>query len=382
MSNIENESQGSKARSPVIDLEAEDISPPSDTGDTEPPKEAEEQAAPPPPKPERRPSFWARHRGAIITGIVAILLGAWFYRAVISDIWPPSSMAERLATLEASNRTVNEQLLALSGGIDALKADLAKRGADGANAAASVETRLGDLDKAVAELRQSVAGLGQNTGGGTIDIGALTALTDRVTKLEQDVAALREGAGTPTTTTPTTTTPTTTTTGGDDQSVAQLSQALADLKAKFAAGLPFRGEFDRIAIYVPGNPDFAALEPYAETGIPNPQALATALEALIPTLAKPGAGETSTSGGFWAWFGTVVKIRDLNTLAWADIARAAAEDAKADDLRTAIARLEEPGGDLPLELVQWRDKARLRLKAEGAMAQLTAAITAVISGKP
>ncbi|HTN97852.1 MAG TPA: hypothetical protein VL101_12825 [Nordella sp.] len=371
MSNIENESQGSKARSPVIDLEAEDISPPADTGDSEPVKEAEEPAAPPP--APKQPSFWSRHRGAILAALVAVLLGAWFYRAFISDLWPPSSMAERLSTLEASNRTVNEQLVALSGGLDTLKTDMARRGDDASNAAASIETRLGDLDKAMSELRQSLAAIGQTSGGGgTADPQALAALGDRVAKLEQAVAALREAGGT------TTTTPTT---GGQD--FAQLAQALSDLRAKFAGGLPFKDELDRIAIYVPGNQDLAALQPYATTGIANPLALATTLEALIPGLAKPGAGEAGgDAGGFWAWFGTVVKIRDLNTLDWADLGRAAANDAKAGDLNAAIARLEEPGGDLPAALADWRDKARQRLKAEGSMAQLTAALTAVISGTP
>jgi hypothetical protein len=64
MTNIENEAQGSQARSPVIDLEAEDISPAADTGDTEAPKEtaeteepvetAEEPVSPPPPQPPER----------------------------------------------------------------------------------------------------------------------------------------------------------------------------------------------------------------------------------------------------------------------------------------------------------------------------------------
>lgn len=378
MNSIESESQGSKARSPVIDLEAEDISPPSDTGDTEPAKEAEEPAAPPPPPPKKQPSFWSRHLGAIIAAIVAVLLGAWLYRAFISDLWPPSSMTERLAALEASNRTVNEQLVALGGNLDTLKADIARRSEDSTSSAASVESRLGDLDKAVAELRQSVAALGRNAGGGgggaTADPEALNALGERVVKLEQAVAALRESGAT-------TTAPATSGGSGD---FTQLSQTLADLKAKFASGLPFKDELERIAIYVPDNQDFAALQPYAATGIVNPQGLAAALEALVPGLSTPGAGDASASdaGGFWAWFGTVVKIRDLKTLDWADLARAAALDAKAGDLRAAIAKLEEPGGDLPPELAQWRDKARERLKAEGSMAQLAAAVTAIISGTP
>jgi hypothetical protein len=162
-----------------------------------------------------------------------------------------------------------------------------------------------------------------------------------------------------------------------------LSQALSDLKAKFQAGTPYKEELDRIAVYVPQNTDLAELVPFAASGIANPQALGSALEALVPSLAGPTSGDaTAEASGFWAWFGTVIKIRDLNTLDWADLARSAAADAKAGDLKAAIARLEEPGGDLPSALADWRDNARQRLKAEGAMAQLATAVTQIITGKP
>jgi len=370
MNTIENDSQGSKARSPVIDLEAEDISPAADTGDTEPP--TEEPAASPPP-PERKP-FWTRNR---ITGIGAILvglLGAWLYREFGAEFWPPASvsaLAERLGTVEASNRTLNEQLLSLGGSFDALKAETAKLASTTAGKDQDLEARLADMDKAMAELRQSVAALGSNTTGSTPDPTALADLTQRIEKLEQSVAALREGGGTAPTTT--------TTTSGQDFS--QLSQALADLKAKFAAGVPFKDELDRIAVYVPQNPDLADLEPSASSGIANAAALASALEALAPSLSGPGDAETADAGGFWAWFGTVVKVRDLNTLDWAALARGAAADAKVGDLKAAIARLEEPGGDLPPQVAEWRDRARQRLKAEGAVAQLAAAVAAIITGK-
>jgi hypothetical protein len=107
------------------------------------------------------------------------------------------------------------------------------------------------------------------------------------------------------------------------------------------------------------------------------------LDALVPGLAGPSevGSATAESTGFWAWVGSVVKVRDLNTLDWPDLAKAAAADAKSGDLKAAVARLEKPGGDLPPALADWRDKARQRLKAESAMTQLAAAVTQIIMGK-
>ncbi|WP_119390355.1 hypothetical protein [Taklimakanibacter lacteus] len=375
MSNIENDSQGSKARSPVIDLEAEDISPAADTGDanatveTEAPKE--ESA--PPPQPEKS-QLWTRNRILGLGAVIAAMLGAWLYREFGADFWPPSSVSaleQRLGSLEAANRTLNDQLVALSGTFDTLKGETAKLASDAVDKASGLETRLADMERALADLRQSIAGL-NSTPTGTADPAALADLTRRIETLEQAVASLRDGGTTP---------PPTTTGGGQDFS--ELSQALSDLKAKFAGGVPYKEELDRIAVYVPQNSDLADLGPHAASGIANAQALAAALEALGPGLAGSGGGTESTgdAGGFWAWVGTVVKVRDLNTLDWADLARAAAVDAKAGDLKSAIQRLEEPGGELPPQVAEWRDRARLRLKLEGAMAQLSAAVTAIITGK-
>lgn len=393
MSNIENEQHGSTARSPVIDLEAEEISPAADAGDGEAAKDAEpaplaadtpepeaaatepvkeEPVSPPPPR-EKSP-LWTKTRVLGLAAVIAAFLGAWFYREFGAHWWPPSSMTameEKLGALEASNRTLNEQLVALSTAFDTFKSTTTESLDTQAKAAGGVDGRLGELEKALGELRQSLASLGSGTGATSPDPAALADITQRIERLEQQVADLSKG---------TVTTPPPT--GTDDFS--ELTQALSDLKAKFQAGVAYKEELDRIAIYVPGNSDLADLVPFAASGISNPQALGDALEALLPNLAGSTSGETATAeaGGFWAWFGTVVKVRDLNTLDWADLAKSAAADAKAGDLKAAIARLEEPGGDLPSELADWRDKARQRLKAEGAMAQLAAAVTQIIMGKP
>lgn len=384
MTNIENEHQGGTARSPVIDLEAEDISPVTETastespaGETEAPKQDEpkeevvqqEETSPPPSKSERQP-FWTKGRIAGAAAVIAAIVGIWAYREIGSQWWPPSTMAEKLATLEASNRTFNEQLVALSGNLDNFKAAAERQAAEQVQKASALESKLAELEKSLGDLKQTVAGLSPGAGG-EADPAALAEVTKRIEKLEQDVAALQSKGPPPPTTT-------------GNENFGQLAQALAGLQAKFQAGLPFADELDRIAVYVPDNADLAALRPFAASGLINATGLGAALEGLIPSLAGPGSQEADAgeASGFWAWVGTVVKVRDLNTLDWADLARAAAADAKAGDLKAAIARLDEPGGDLPATLADWRDKARQRLKAETAVAQLTAAVTQIIAGKP
>jgi len=280
-----------------------------------------------------------------------------------------SVLEEKLGTLEASNRTLNDQLVALSKSFDTFKSATGSSLDDETKARGDAEGRLAAVEKALSEMRRSIAGLSASPGG-SVDSLALADITRRIGELEKQVAALRASG------------PTTPAAGNDD--FAELSQALSDLKAKFQSGVPYKEELDRIAIYVPNNNDFDDLAIYAMSGIPNAEAMGAALEALAPGLAGPAAdGPTAAeAGGFWAWVGTVVKVRDLNTLDWADLAKSAAADAKAGDLKGAVARLEQPGGDLPSALSDWRDKARQRLKAEAAMAQLAAAVTQIIMGKP
>jgi hypothetical protein len=369
MTHIENESQGSEARSPVIDLEAEDVSPAADTGDTEVPKE---EAVSPPPPPPQKPPVWTTKRIAAAVAVIAALLGAWAYRQFGAHWWPPSAMTameERLGTLEASNRTLNELLVALSGAFDNFKSDVIQGAEAQAKKTTAIEAKLAELDKALGEIRQSVANQGSTTQG-SADSAALAEITQRIERLEQQVSALHEAGTTPSTTA--------------NENYAELTQALADLKAKFQAGVAYRDELDRIAVYVPQNADLAELAPFASSGIADAQALGAALDAIAPSLAGPSAEQPATAeaSGFWAWVGSVVKVRDLNALDWTDLAKSAAADAKAGDLKAAIARLEKQGGDLPPELADWRDKARQRLKAESAMTQLAAAVTQVIMGKP
>ena len=141
-----------------------------------------------------------------------------------------------------------------------------------------------------------MASLGSGTQGAA-DPTALADITQRIERLEQQVSALRDaGATTPAT--------------GNENS-AELTQALADLKAKFQAGVAYKEELDRIAVYVPQNADLADLSPYAAAGLANAPALASALDALVPSLAGTGgaSAESGDTGGFWAWVGTVVVCR-------------------------------------------------------------------------
>ena len=146
------------------------------------------------------------------------------------------------------------------------------------------------------------------------------------------------------------------------------------------AGVPYKDELDRIAVYVPQNNDLADLNAHAAAGIANPQALGSALEALVPEPCKrrataiPAAKMRAASGpGSAPWSKSATSTRWTGPISRAS----AAADAKAGDLKAAIARLEEPGGDLPPELARVARPARISAsRPKAAMAQLAAAVTA------
>ena len=71
-----------------------------------------------------------------------------------------SAMEEKLGTLEAANRTLNDQVVALSGAFDNFKSGIAQTADEQTKKSTALEARLGDLDKDLGELRQSIANSG------------------------------------------------------------------------------------------------------------------------------------------------------------------------------------------------------------------------------
>ena len=379
MSNIETESQSASPRNPVIELEAEELSEAADTGDEAPPK------SDPPPEPQPKKPFLTRGRMTALALIVAVLAGAGLYATFSDGFWSGGpTLGERVASLEAANHTLNGQLNEMGQTIGTLrtdtkklvdavnvKADEAAGKADAASQGmASFDSRLAEAEKALAALRTEIAGLGTTGTGEGPSPGALAAIEARLATLEDQVKALEASQSSGTS-------------GGNggDPETAVLSQALSDLKAKFAGGAAYKSEIDVIAKTLPDAPGLAELSPHAETGIASAQGLGAALEALAPDLPKSTSQDSEDDGGILGWIGTVVTIRDLDARDWSELALAAAKDAKAGDLRAAIRRLDETGAELPAKLAEWRAQADARLQAESALERLSAAVIAAIAGK-
>lgn len=347
----------------VIDLEAEDVSP----VENEPKAEAETSPEPPPPR--LRPQHL--YRWLAIAVLAGALGGGFLYRGVLSSYLPSDAvqaMDARIGSLEANGKTTGQQLVAVSAATDALKAETgafaaaikeasAKAGAAEEQATA-LGLRLAAIEKSIADLKSGIDALPP---GGTVDGGALAPLVQRIEALEKDVASLKSSGN-----------------AGGGETVAALSQALADLKARIAAGAAFQDEYDRIARMVPAAEGLAVLATHASRGLPAFQSLAAELKDAIPFLPKPSAEETSSGDdywdGLWNTLTSVVKIRDIGEADWPALAEQCASLAAAGDLAQAVTLIDKAEGAKPAALSQWRDRAAARLELEAAAEQVSQAV--------
>jgi hypothetical protein len=222
---------------------------------------------------------------------------------------------------------------------------------------AAAETALKDVASNLEDLKQTAT----TAGGGTVDGGALAALALRIEALEKDVASLKSAGN-----------------AGGGETVAALSQALADLKAKIAAGAAYQDEYDRIARMVPAAEGLDILAIHASRGLPGAQALAGELKELMPSLPRPGTGDSAGGSSYWdsLWntLTSVVKIRDIGEADWPALAGECASLAAAGELIQCMTLLDKAEGTKPAALSQWRDRAAARLELEAAAEQVSQAV--------
>ncbi len=376
----------SATRPQVIDLEAEEVKVEYEEPEALPPLSEDADEAPPAPMPPNSPpntapakrtGSWRWAAAALVMGLIA---GGWFYRDVLSAYLPTDEMTAinaRVEALEANGKTVSEQLLsvsqatdaavqnaaALSGAVAEAKsglADVTSRAGSFESRLASAETTLTSAKSDLDALRNAVSASGAGTG--TADQAALAAIGQRIEALEKDVASLKSGAG-----------------GGDSASLtAALSQALADLKAKVAAGTGFQSEYDRISRMVPAAAGLDVLAAHAAQGLPTAQGLADELRAAIPALPRPEAPASSSGDSYWDWvwnnLSGIVTIRDIGVTDWPLLAEKCAALAESGDITEAITLLDAAEGDKPPGITQWRDRAAARLRLEAAVAQAGEAV--------
>ena len=354
----------------VIDLNAEDV-----TVDEEP------RPADPPPV-QSAPA--ARKAGSAKWIALALLLGvaggAWAYRDMLSAYLPSNAVAAlqaRVEVLEANGRTQADQIAVidqsagsagkLAAGLEQSVKDSAAAAAEAKSGLAALGERLAANEQALTQLRgdldalRTAASKGTGTGG-TVDNSALVALGQRIDALEKDMASLKAGSGK----------------ADAAASTAALSQALSDLKAKVAAGVPYNDEYARIARMVPAAAGLDVLALNADAGLPDAAGLAAELRAAIPALPQPAAAEAAEGDGYLDWafdmLSGIVTVRDIGESDWPQLAEKAAALAEAGDLPQAIDVIDQAEGAKPASLSNWRDRAAGRLALLAALDQVDQAV--------
>lgn len=379
---MNSEPENSPVKPTVIDLDPDQVTVERDeaTTDAREPSDAPRQSTPP-----EAPRSSNRSIAIVAALVIGAVAGGWLYRDVISSYFPSDNivvLTERLEGIGKGHEALTTQVQALERLTAQLTTDVnaleetagtataqSKALADGLE---NTKAGLAALESTVAETKSRLAELSSNpaapvTGGDAVAVALPPDLAQRITALEQDVAALKAQK-----------------TGAVDKTV--LIQTLSDLKAKIEAGTSFADESDRIARLLPAASGLDVLAAHAATGLPNAKGLATELAALKPGLPTPEIKVVPSEPGFWdkvsEALSSVITIRDLDAVNWQLVAEKAVAFADAGDLPQAVAAVDEPEAALPAGLQQWRDRAAARIVLESALAAVSGAVTRVQEAGP
>jgi hypothetical protein len=322
---------------------------------------------------------------ALAIGVVA---GGWAYRDYLWRYLPNaevSAIAARTEALTSDTAALKEKIASIEMLAAQLKTDI---DADEANAAAaasaaksasesvaSLDARVNEVNTLAqdtsAKLNALSADLRKLAGGaGVTQAPSLSSdILQRLESLEKDVASLKalknEGAA----------------------DTALLSQSLADLKAKIAAGTPFSDELERLNRLVPAAPGLAELLQFAGAGIPDANGLTRELSSLTATLPSEGElqavvpKDDSWTGWALDQFSDLITIRVAGTADWKRAAEQSAAFAESGNLQQAIGTLDEMGGAKPQGIEQWLKKAKARLAIEAQLKSVEEAVLRAIAAK-
>jgi hypothetical protein len=334
---------------------------------------------------QRRFLLWST--AALVTAAVA---GGWFYRDVLAAYFPSDQLQAtqvEIKRLETDNKSLNEDVARFSKLADALtksvnslesKATNSSSVAEAASASvkdqgSQVAQLFTDLDatkKAIAELNQKSFNGTNGTNGAvtSVDSTALSGLVARIDAMEKDIASLKAAAS-----------------SGGGANATELSQSLADLNAKIAAGVGFAPELERIQRMVPAAPGLDVLASHSQQGLPDSKGLGAELTALAQTFPKPAAvAETEEDGllsNAWKTISGMVRVRNIGEADWPVAAADAASLAAEGNLRQAIDRLNGIEGAKPAGLSQWIERAEARLKIEAILQGVGEAVMRSITAK-
>lgn len=274
----------------------------------------------PSPKPSRASSVFL----SALAGAVAALLAIG---AATLAGWPPKPAAVSTAPLADGIAANKADITALSARIAKAESDAAKP-APRPSIDPALAARLDTVEKSLTSLRADIAAVrGQNekTAAAISEIRSVSpqgvmsgeakapatdtsAIEDRIAKIERATAALSAAAAAP---------PPAPQPPADDTKVRRLD-ALINLEKAVRRGSPYVTEL-AAARSVAGDTDaLKALDPFAQTGIPDTDALSKELLALLPQLAPKPEAQPAPSGiieRLQQSFAKLVRIQRTDALA-------------------------------------------------------------------
>jgi hypothetical protein len=322
---------------------------------------------------------------ALVTGLVG---GGWLYRDVLATYFPNdklTTLTSQLNAIETRDKTLADQVVNLSRLADQLKADVdaiesglqdlktetAKLGTitkDSSLKQQQLEIAVQGAAKSIGELQSATTSVAAPiTGEIAANPSALAGLATRLDNVEKDVTALKSQKT-------------------DTTDTTALTQSLADLKAKAAAGQGFAEELDRIRRMVPAAEGLDALTSASAAGLANAQGLAKELADALSTLPSSDPAATTSAddslwGRFTSMFSGLITIRDAGSSDWQRIGAELVAYAEAGDLLQAVKRVDAIDGSKPGAIQSFRDRAAQRLDLDDALTKTSDAVLRHIAAR-
>jgi hypothetical protein len=268
---------------------------------------------------------------------------------------PDPALASKLASLEATTKSLSDSLNALNG-----KVDQTASAAQGAQAQA----------KASADAASTTAKAAAQGGASR---GDLDTLTSRVAALESAVKSLsdsvsHQAAG-----------------GGADDGAARMVVVAEALRAAVERGTPFQTELAAAKALGADQKTVAPLEPFAAAGVPTAAALSRELATLTPALTEatePKQSQSTFLDRIETSAQQLVKSTPINAPAGDDpraVALRISVDATHNDIDAALADIAKLPDAAKSTTASWVQKVQARNAALAASRLLTANALAALS---
>lgn len=320
---------------------------------------------------------------AALAVLVSAIAGGWFYRDVLSTYLPSDqvhAISARVDAIEETNKRVAQKLDAVVGLTDEIKSQLgaAQAAADDARMQATslksesgdVKSKLAAIDKSLGLANAAVDELkGKVTSGvvsaGSPDVSDLTARVDKLEKLLVDLSS-RPSANT-------------------RPEAVQLSQGLANLSAKIAAGASYLEEIKLIGQMIPAAEGLDVLNANAAKGVLTKQALTDGLKAFAAKTEIAKASAEINDDSWWSrtanLFSGLVTIKSVGDVDWNQISIQSAGLVENDQTSEAVKLLEKNLESMPPALQEWRINAAKRIAVDQAMEKIKSAVAREIAAQ-